>query len=178
MGPYTNTPLGGFNFGGGSLNLSMTSPSSGSIFNSGYFRPSTSPYITSRGPTSQRMFGDASIHGNKVWDDARNSRQRRLGSFLPEERDRFVSYKPTIWSDLKDFGGKLGGVGGYEPPVPISGPRLGRINAPRGGRISYRPTDLPQNRYLMGVDDYNARREAALKLWSQLIRRNTYQPLV
>ena len=166
MGPYTSTPLGGFNFGGGSLNLSMTSPSSNRIFDPGYFsmQKRYNPYETNPKYANQRMFGPDSIRGDHA-------------DMFPGQNP--YATKKTIWSDLKDFGGKLGEMGGgYEPPVPISGPRLGRINAPRGGRISYRPTDLPQNRYLMGVDDYNARREAALKLWSQLIRRNTYQPLV
>jgi len=157
--------LGGVDYGGGGLSLGAYSNSAPKIFDPGYFsmQKRYNPYETNPKYASQRMFGPDSIRGDHA--------------------DKFPGQNPyatkkTIWSDFKDFGGKLGGVGEYEPPVPLSGPRLGRVNAPRGGKVSYRPTDLPQNRYLLGVDDYNARREAALKLWSQLIRRNTYQPLV
>ena len=157
--------LGGVDYGGGGLSLGAYSNSAPKIFDPGYFsmQKRYNPYETNPKYANQRMFGPDSIRGDNA-------------DMFPGQNP--YATKKTIWSDLKDFGGKLGGVGEYEPPVPLSGPRLGRVNAPRGGKVSYRPTDLPQNRYLMGVDDYNARREAALKLWSQLIRRNTYQPLV
>ena len=90
MGPYTNTPIGGYTSGGGSLNLSMTSPSSNRIFDPGYFssQKQYNPYSTSPKYSSQRKFGSDSIRGDHA-------------DMFPGQNP--YAMKNTIWGDIGDY---------------------------------------------------------------------------
>ena len=168
MGPYTNTPLGGFNFGEGSLNLSMTSPRSNRIFDPRYFsmQKQYDPYM--RRP-SQRMFGSDSIRGDHA-------------DMFPGQNP--YAMKNTIWGDIGDYikdpKRDWGAMGDYDftQPKPVSGPNLGSPRSSGGGGVSYRPTRMHKLRSLLGVDDLAERRAEAMRQWAALIRTNPYAPLV
>ena len=171
MGPYTNTPIGGYTSGGGSLNLSMTSPSSNRIFDPGYIysQKQYNPYSTSPKYSSQRMFGSDSIRGDHA-------------DMFPGQNP--YAMKNTIWGDIGDYikdpKRDWGAMGDYDftQPKPVSGPNLGSPRSSGGGRVSYRPTRMHKLRSLLGVDDLAERRAQAMQQWATLIRRNPYAPLV